>query len=156
MSLSVCNNMFQREGHFPLDSSKQVPQNVKQISCRRIFLATQISHVSYNLKRHMFTASHLWTPILTHMNPAHSLPPYFSGILFNIIHPSTPVSSKSLLPSGFPAKILYSFIISQCMTYVLLSLSFYYLNTTYLTFTFETYKLYSISLYNPLHPLSWV
>jgi len=52
-------------------------------------------------------------PILSHMNPVHSFPPYFPKIHSNIIFLSTPRSCKWFLPSGFSTKILYKFLISH-------------------------------------------
>jgi hypothetical protein len=40
-------------------------------------------------------------PILSHINPVHNFPSCFSKIHFNIIHTSTPISSKWSLPFGF-------------------------------------------------------
>lgn len=45
----------------------------------------------------------------------HTNKPYLPKIHFIIILPSTPSSSKWLHPSGFPTKILCSFLTSPCL-----------------------------------------
>jgi hypothetical protein len=44
-------------------------------------------------------------PLRNKNNPLHNIPYYFSKIYFNIIHPLT--------PSGFPTKILHTFLFKQ-------------------------------------------
>ena len=47
-------------------------------------------------------------PILTQLDPIHTRTSHFLKIHLNIIHPSTPGSSKCLYPSGLPTKTLYT------------------------------------------------
>jgi len=49
------------------------------------------------------------------MYPVHNFPPYFPKMYSNVIFPSMPKTSKWLLPSGFPTKILYAFLIISPM-----------------------------------------
>jgi hypothetical protein len=46
-------------------------------------------------------------PNLSHANPVHALISFFFEDHFSIILPSTPSSTKSFFPLGFPAKTLY-------------------------------------------------
>jgi hypothetical protein len=41
-------------------------------------------------------------PILSHLDPVHTIPSYLSKIHFNIVLPPTSWSSSGLFPSGFP------------------------------------------------------
>jgi hypothetical protein len=50
-------------------------------------------------------------PILSRMNPIHSIPSYLSKIHFNIVHSRLGLPSR-LFPSGFPTNILYTFLFS--------------------------------------------
>jgi hypothetical protein len=49
-------------------------------------------------------------PILSQINPVHTIPSYLSRIHLNIVHPPTSWSSQWFLPSGFPTNILYAFL----------------------------------------------
>jgi len=49
--------------------------------------------------------------LMSKMNPVHTFPPYFSKIYSNIILPSMPSLPSSVFPSGFPTKILYTFVV---------------------------------------------
>jgi hypothetical protein len=53
------------------------------------------------------------TPILSQMNPNHTLPLIFPNIHLNVIAPST--STECSLPFRFQTKILYAFLISPCV-----------------------------------------
>jgi len=50
--------------------------------------------------------------MLSDMNPVHNFTPCIPNIHFNIVFPNTPDLLRGLLPSYFPAKILYAFLIS--------------------------------------------
>jgi hypothetical protein len=51
-------------------------------------------------------------PILSQMNPFHTLTPYFSKIQFNVVLLSMPRSPSGLFPSGFQTEIVYVFEIA--------------------------------------------
>jgi hypothetical protein len=51
-------------------------------------------------------------PILSQMHPIHNFPPYFPKMHSNNIFPSVSSLPSGLLPSRFPTKILYAFLIS--------------------------------------------
>ena len=51
-------------------------------------------------------------PILSHINPVHTLTPHFLKLHLNIILNSMPVFSKWFFPSGFPTKTLRTPILS--------------------------------------------
>jgi len=58
--------------------------------------------------------SPLLVPVLSQMHPAYNISLYVPEIHSNVILPSTPMSpERSIFPSGFPTKILYSFLISH-------------------------------------------
>jgi len=50
-------------------------------------------------------------PILSQMNPIHTLPKYSFKIHFNIILPPTPDLPSGFFPSPFPTKILHAFLL---------------------------------------------
>ena len=62
--------------------------------------------------------------IQSQINPIYVPSPHFFRINFNIILPSTPVSSKWLLRSGIPTKISYYFLLSSmratCLVHLIL------------------------------------
>ena len=71
-----------------------------------------IPHILWSPKLHFPVHKSLpFVPIMSQMNPVHSLPSYFFNIHFNtsISLPSMPWSSK-WSPSGFPSKTLYAFL----------------------------------------------
>ena len=51
-------------------------------------------------------------PILSQIDPVHSLTPHFLKIRLDIILPSTPGSSSGLFPSSFATKTLYTPLLS--------------------------------------------
>jgi hypothetical protein len=53
---------------------------------------------------------HPLVPILSQINPVHTIPFHISKIYFNIIHTTPLVLPSGFLPSGFPTNILYIFI----------------------------------------------
>jgi hypothetical protein len=55
-------------------------------------------------------------PVLSQMNPDHTFPPYFPKIHSNTIIQPTPTSSEWSLPSGFPPKKNYAYLISPMRT----------------------------------------
>jgi hypothetical protein len=50
-------------------------------------------------------------PILSQINPIHSIPSYFSKINFNTAQPPTSWFPSGLVPSDFPTNILYTFLV---------------------------------------------
>jgi hypothetical protein len=61
-------------------------------------------------------------PIVSHIDPVHTIPSYLFRIYFNIIHPPTSWSSY-LFPSGCPTNILYGFRFPPFMLHALPILS---------------------------------
>jgi hypothetical protein len=51
-------------------------------------------------------------PILSHINPIHTIPSYLSKIYFNFVHGLTSWASQWSLSSGFPTNILCAFLFS--------------------------------------------
>jgi hypothetical protein len=49
-------------------------------------------------------------PVLSHINPIHTIPSYLSKIHFNIVPPTTSWSSKWSLSFWLPTSILYAFL----------------------------------------------
>ncbi|PNF37901.1 hypothetical protein B7P43_G06196 [Cryptotermes secundus] len=104
---------------------------VRQILCENLRLSVRSIAEQANIDRetHERTLSvreFLVTkePILSQVNPVHTIPYYFSTIQFNIIQLHTSKSSSRLFPSGFPTKILYAILFSpiraMCPTYLML------------------------------------
>jgi len=74
--------------------------------------AGQIPHLFWQPKVHYCVhKSTPPVPILTQVNPAHTFPPYFLKIHYNIILPSMPRSSMWSLLFKFLTKILHAFVI---------------------------------------------
>jgi len=61
---------------------------------------------------------------LSHLKPVHALTSFSFQGHFNIILPSTPSSTKSFFPLGFPAKTLYIYSLkcSTCPSHAIFSL----------------------------------
>jgi hypothetical protein len=90
-------------------------------------------------------------PILTHINPAHTLQLYFPKICFNIILTSVPILYSDLFSSGFETKYLYPFIISHMRATCSAHLTLLYFD---IVIVFGTEYKFSILL-SP-HLLCWV
>jgi hypothetical protein len=58
-------------------------------------------------------------PILSQINPIHTIPSYLSKIHFNIVHALRLGLPSGLLPSGFPTNIPYAFILSTFVLHAL-------------------------------------
>jgi hypothetical protein len=73
----------------------------------------EISHFLWNPKiHHCVCKSPPNAPVMSQMYPIHTLPPYFlTAILTLSFHLHIGLLS-GLIPSGFPIKILYAFLIS--------------------------------------------
>jgi len=85
----------------------------------------EISRLLWNPKvHHPVHKSPSLTPNLNRMNPVHNFPHSSFQIHSNIIFPSMPNFATGLFPSGFPANILYTFLISPiravCPTHLIL------------------------------------
>jgi hypothetical protein len=63
-------------------------------------------------------------PILSPLNPIHTLTNYFYKIHFNIVPPSVSGLPKWYPLLSFPAEILYAFLIFPCVLHVLPVASF--------------------------------
>jgi hypothetical protein len=72
-----------------------------------------IPNISWNPRVHfrVHDSSPL-VPVLGRIIPVHAVPSYFCQIHFSIILPSTPWSSSSLCPSGFPTRTMRTFHLS--------------------------------------------
>jgi hypothetical protein len=58
----------------------------------------------------MFTRAPLLVPILSQMNPVHTIPSYFHKFNFNTVLSPTSISFYRFLSFGFTTKLLYAFL----------------------------------------------
>jgi hypothetical protein len=58
-------------------------------------------------------------PVLSQINPIHTIPSYISKIHFNIIHPLRLGLLSGLFPSVFPTNVLYAFLLSLLVLHAL-------------------------------------
>jgi hypothetical protein len=58
-------------------------------------------------------------PILSQVDPVHTIPSCLSKIYFNIVHPPCLPLPSGLFPSAFPANILYAFLFTPFMLHAL-------------------------------------
>jgi hypothetical protein len=58
-------------------------------------------------------------PILSQMNPLHTTSFWFSKIHYNITLPPIYMSSSDLCPYCFPIKIMYVFLCTTCLAYLM-------------------------------------
>jgi hypothetical protein len=73
-------------------------------------LSQELSHLPLNSEVHKIPPP---APVLSHMNPVHTLSPCFRNIHLNLILSSGPTSSKWYFISlGFPTKNVHAFLIS--------------------------------------------
>jgi hypothetical protein len=89
-------------------------------------------------------------PILTHINPLHTFPPHFRKTHPNITFHLSLGLPSGLLPSDYPIKTLYTFLISPMRATCPVQLTL--LDFITLTIFGEAYKLWNSSLCSLLQP----
>jgi hypothetical protein len=82
--------------------------------------AQEFSRNLWNLKvYYLVQEGHPLIPILSQINPVHTIPFHLPNIYFNIMQPTALSLPNGLFLSGFPTSILYAFIFSPFVLHAL-------------------------------------